>query len=225
MMKPLWGWAMLGRAGILAIAAVCLALPAAAQQQQAQQQQQQLQQQRLRPGRFVRAPLVQSRSLTVDMEGARRQARAPLNKVGRQINLNFIANNKALFDRVSIPVFLPSEPPLAEHLRLFPNGAHYAVSSNSRGMSFHMTGHGRAFDLAPAAVRRLPQGTFRSRIPLDGIVIEHTESGIDASFNRFGAAYSIALECADPTDFRCNDEQFVRGLVARLMVVIPGESQ
>jgi hypothetical protein len=198
---------------IVAVAA-SLALTASAQQPALRQAGQ---------ARFVRAPLVSPRILAVDLQSARLQVRAPLNQRGRLINLRFIASNRALIDQVAIPVMLPSEPPLASNLRLFPNGAHYAVSSKSGGMSFHMTGHGRAFDLMPAAARRLPGADFRARIPNDGIVIEHTEFGIDASFRRFGAAYSISLECADPSDFRCYDETFIRGLIARLMVVIPGD--
>jgi hypothetical protein len=177
------------------------------------------------PLRFVRAPLLAARPIALDMQTARGQSVAPINQRGRLINLRFIHNNKPLIDKVAIPVMLPSEPPLANNLRLFPNGAHYAVSSKSGGMSFHMTGHGRAFDLMPMAARRLPGSDFRARIPVDGIVIERTEVGMDASFRRFGAAYSISLECADPTDFRCTDEAFIRGLIARLMVVIPGDPQ
>ncbi len=184
------------------------------------------QQQRLRPlARFVRSPLIQSRALAIDLKGAGVEAKGAPTQRGRRINLRFIAANQALIDQTTIPVLLPSEPPLARNLMIFPNGAHYAISSHSGGMSFHLTGHGRAFDLAPAAVRRLPRADFRARIPADGVVIEHSESGIDASFNRFGAAYSISLECADPADRRCNDEMFVRGLIQRLMVVIPGASQ
>jgi hypothetical protein len=77
----------------------------------------------------------------------------------------------------------------------------------------------------PAAARRLPHADLRARIPTDGVVIEHTEFGLDASFSRFGAAYSISLECADPTDRRCIDDAFVRGLISRLTVVIPGDPQ
>ncbi len=200
---------------IVTAAAASLALAASAQSQQRPQ----------RLARFTRAPMLETRALILDLEGARRQVRTPINQRGKQINLRFIAANRPLIDQIAIPVLLPSEPLLAEHLRIFPNGAHYAASSRSGGMSFHMTGHGRAFDLMPAAVRRLPHADLRARIPADGIVIEHTEFGLDAGFSRFGAAYSISLECADPTDRRCIDDNFVRGLVARLMVVIPGSSE
>jgi hypothetical protein len=227
-MQPRWG------TSIIAAAAASLALTASAQQATpfapnsltaaTQAQPAQSEGTVRRPGRFVRAPLREARLLAVDMQGARGQSRSPINQRGRLINLKFIATQKVLIDQITIPVLLPSEPLLAEHLRIFPNAAHYAVSSSSPGMSFHMTGHGRAFDLMPAAVRRLPRADLRARIPADGVVIEHTEFGLDASFNRFGAAYSISLECADPADPRCTSDVFVRGLISRLMVVVPGEA-
>lgn len=216
-----------GRALVVAAAAACIALAASAQPAPQKQQRQQQQQQRPARLRFQRAAMREARLLAIDMEGARRQGRVPINQVGRQIDFKFIRQNKVLIDQITIPVLLPSEPALAEHLRIFPNEAHYAVSSTGQGgMAFHMTGHGKAFDLMPAAVRRLPHADLRARIPGDGIVIEHTEFGLDASFNRFGAAYSISLECADPVgDKRCADDAFIRGLVARLIVVIPGDPQ
>jgi len=238
-----------GRALIIVVASASLALAASAQQQPQQKpptfadqaerlkaqlfaQADQLKSEFLTPApqqrkpRFVRAQMREARLLALDMQGARTQARAPINQRGKAINLRFIAANKVLIDQISIPVLLPSEPPLAEHLRIFPNEAHYAISSTGQGgLSFHMTGHGKAFDLMPAAVRRLPHADLRARIPADGVVIEHTEFGLDASFNRFGAAYSISLECADPADPRCTNDGYIRSLISRLMVVIPGDSQ
>lgn len=207
------GWVMQARVLVIATTAV-LALGAPARSQAPRP-----------PERFVRAPLVQSRALALDLEGARAESRRAATQKGRRINLRFIAANQALIDRIRIPVLLPSEPPLARNLQIFPNQNHYAVSSRSGGMSFHMTGHGEAFDLGPETARRLPHADLRARIPADGIVIERTEAGLDAGFSRFGAAYSIALECADPTDRRCSDEAFIRGLVTRLMVVIPGTAR
>jgi hypothetical protein len=205
-----------------------LALSASAQQLAAPQQQPQAQPaqpaqgQKPRPFRYVRAAQIQARALQLDMAGAGRQALAPINQRGRQLNLKFIAANQAEIDKTSVPVLLPTEPPLAAHLRIFTRPRHYAASSESNGMSFHMTGHGQAFDLGQKTLRRLPGAALRARIPADGVVIERTEAGVDASFSRYGAAYSVSLECADPADRRCADEAFIRGMIARLMVVVPG---
>jgi hypothetical protein len=164
-----------------------------------------------------------SRALAVDWTSANKQARVPVNERGARVNLKFIAANRAMIDQLAIPMLLPSEPDLAAGLRLFPNGAFYSLSSSANGMSFMMTGAGRAFPLSPGAAKGLPQGQLSSRVPADGIVIEQTEAGIDASFTRFGVAYSIALECAqNHNDTRCKDDTYVRGVIGRLMVVTPG---
>lgn len=163
-----------------------------------------------------------SRALPIDWPAANKQARVPVNGRGQRVNLRFIAANRAAIDQVTIPVLLPGDPDLAPALRIFPNGAFYTVSSSSGGMSFVLTGAGRAFPLAPGTAKALPGGELSSRIPTDGVVIEPTEAGIDASFGRYGATYSIALECAQShADPRCKDDGYLRGVMARLMVVVP----
>ncbi len=165
-----------------------------------------------------------SRPLAVDWTAVRRLANAPVNQRGQAVNAKFIAANRGGINSVTIPVLLPGEPDLAPGLRFFPNGDFYTVSSSSNGMSFVLSGAGRAFPLPPATARGLPNGSLKSRIPADGIVIEQTEAGIDASFNRYGAAYSIALECAKSHDDpRCKDAVYLRGVISRL-VVVPGGS-
>jgi hypothetical protein len=60
-------------------------------------------------------------------------------------------------------------------------------------------------------------------MPTDGLVIEAGEAGLDVDFNRFGAAYSLSIQCDEPEgDKRCSDQAYVRGLVDRMGVVIPG---
>ncbi len=160
--------------------------------------------------------------LQLDWTAVSVQQRSPVNERGRAVNGRFIAANRGAINRIAIPVLLPGDPDLAAGLRIFPNGAFYTVSSTSNGMSFVLTGAGRTYPLPPATARGL-KGGLQSRIPADGIVIEQTEGGLDASFIRFGAAYSIALECANTLgDPRCTDPAYVRQVIARLMVVTPG---
>ena len=167
----------------------------------------------------------QSTPMPIDWAVAGRMAKTGVNVRGQTVNAKFLIANKAAIDKVSIPVLLPGEPDLAPGLRFFPNGAFYAVSSSYNGMSFVLTGAGRAFPLSPVTARGLPTGDLSSRIPADGIVIEQAEAGIDAGFTRYGAAYSINLECAKKTfDPRCKDESYIRGVIARLMTVVPGSA-
>jgi hypothetical protein len=163
-----------------------------------------------------------SRALAIDWAAANKQARVPLNQRGQRVNAGFIAANRAAIDQVNIPVLLPGDPELGSSLRIFPNGAFYTVSASASGMSFVMTGAGRAFPLAPSTAKALPKGELAARMPGDGIVIEQTEAGVDASFSRYGATYSISLECAQShNDSRCKDDSYIRAMIGRLMVVVP----
>ena len=165
----------------------------------------------------------QSQPLPVDQAAAGRLAKSPVNARGRTVDASFISANAPAINSVQIPVLLPGDPDLAPNLRIFPNGPFYTVSSKSNGMSFVLTGAGRAFPLSPAAAKNLPGGTLASRIPPDGIVIDGSEAGLNASFNRFGASYSISLECASPlADPRCTNPAYIRGVIGRLMVIMPG---
>ena len=215
---------------LLAGCAVALALSASAQQQRpraaaaraaaARQAQAQAQAPAVAP---PPANPAQSRPLQVDMQAAIRQSKTPTSAIGGLVNAAFVISNRPAIDRLKIPVLLPVDPDIALGMKLFPNGEFYTVSSTSRGMSFVLNGSGRAFPLPPAIARAMPKASLASRIPADGIVVEQTEGGVDASFVRFGAAYSISLECAKPRlDDRCKDDAYLRGVISRLMTVIPG---
>jgi hypothetical protein len=52
----------------------------------------------------------------------------------------------------------------------------------------------------------------------DGYRIVTNESGLTADFSRYGAAYTVTLECGSGTDPRCADEAHLRGLLGRLIV-------
>ena len=211
-MRPRTGALLIVAAGV-----VCLALSASAQQQRILA--------RRAAGVLGQTASGQSTPMPIAWAIASRTAKSPINTRGQSVNAKFLIANKAAIDVVSIPVLLPGEPDLAAGLRFFPNGAFYAVSSSYNGMSFVLTGAGRAFPLSPATARNLPTGDLSSRIPADGIVIEQAEAGIDAGFTRYGAAYSINLECAQKTaDPRCANAAYIRGVISRLMVVVPGSA-
>ncbi|KAA5805283.1 hypothetical protein F1654_04695 [Alkalicaulis satelles] len=53
----------------------------------------------------------------------------------------------------------------------------------------------------------------------DGVMVERDESGgLTASFTRYGAAYTVTVECGTYADPRCEDETAIRELVGRLVV-------
>ena len=175
------------------------------------------------------APTDGSRALAVDWPGAAAAQNSRFSARGRAVNAGFVAANRAKIDTVQIPVLLPGDPDLAAGLRFFPQGLDYVVSSNPHGMAFTLMGTGRAYPLGEGTSGGLGRGGVASRIPADGIVIRiparsgrQDGDGLNASFNRFGAAYTLSLDCDDHShDTRCTDEAYVRGVISRLLAVLP----
>jgi hypothetical protein len=154
------------------------------------------------------APAVaQAPSAPIDWDSARRDAQGRPGGPARRLIDTFAAANNAKIAAVSIPVLLPGDADLLQDLEIFPNGAFYSASSSSRGMGLLITGSGRS--LAAAAGHSPPQG----------IDIERSESGVEASFLRYGASYSVGVDCRRPEDERCSGPSYLRGLVSRLVVL------
>lgn len=165
------------------------------------------------------------RALAVDWTASKRYAEVSANARGGRVAAGFVGKNRAAIDSLTVPVLLPGDPDLVAGLRIFPHGDFYTISSTANGMSFVMTGHSKAYPLPPGAARGLGKGGLAGRIPADEIVIEGNESGLNADFTRFGAVYSIALDCRDRlADPRCGSEAYVRGVIARMTVVLPAGS-
>jgi hypothetical protein len=164
-----------------------------------------------------------STALPIDWISARRSA-GTYDNADKLVGLRpFIAANRADIDSLRLPVLLFADAGLNGQLRIFAHGDFYSLSSIGGGVAVTLTGYGRAYPLPASADTQLPSGGLRSRMPTDGLVIEAGEAGLDVDFNRFGAAYSLSIQCDEPEgDKRCSDQTYVRGLVDRMGVVIPG---
>jgi hypothetical protein len=151
----------------------------------------------------------------IDWSAARAQARADAGGRGRAIYSGFATQNRDRISRITVPVLAPSDPDLLTNLKIFPNGAGYSASASSRGMTFLITGTARVFGLGERTARTA------AGVGGEAVHIERTASGLDASFTRFGAAYSISLDCSRAEDSRCSDRAYARGLVSGLVAVTP----
>ena len=161
-------------------------------------------------------------ALPIDWAAAARAAADPANRSRLAGAIGFVDANRSAIDSLVLPVLLPADPGLLAGARIFAHGDFFTLSLDQPGMSLVLTGHARAFPLSTGAARMLPPGGLAALIPADGIVVEPGEAGLDADFARFGAAYSISLQCdALDQDPRCRDEGYVRGLIAGLTVVLP----
>jgi hypothetical protein len=134
----------------------------------------------------------------------------------------FLAANQGAIDTLAVPVLLPADPTQLKGAKLFVHGDFYTLSYSEPGLSVMLSGYARAFPLSDGAAAMLPAGGLRTRLPPDGVLIAPGETGVDADFQRYGAVYGLALECADfEGDPRCKDETYVRGLIAATLLAIP----
>ena len=121
-----------------------------------------------------------------------------------------------------IPVLVPnmgilsaSPPPT---VLLFPRPDFYTLSITGDGLVIEIFGTRLAHAVAPDA---LTARQLRATGP-DALRVSATEFGQVADFNRYGAAYSVTLECDNPqSDPRCADDVLVRRL-ARSLVIAAG---
>jgi len=91
----------------------------------------------------------------------------------------------------------------------------YDASFSIDGLSVHVSGTARINHRQPDAA--LAQALQAQRDG-QGLEITRDEGGHTALFSRYGAAYTVSVECASRSDARCRDDSALRDLVARLVV-------
>jgi hypothetical protein len=128
--------------------------------------------------------------------------------------------------RPSLPMLLPFEPTLlAAAIHVFPQTDSYSASIRLGDITVEVHGERRANILAKEdPLMRLARGQKTSmaagrEVP---VAIDKTEGGYDITFNRFGAAYLVAIECRQPeTDERCTNPAFIKKLAERMALAGP----
>lgn len=152
----------------------------------------------------------------------------------------------AALEKAPVPVLVPGRPGFLQNLRLSVGEHDYTASGRENGRLIQVFGTRRAFQPPKGAVlpRPQPDAQTRSAIaanlprvrtlsPADpnappnsilNVRVERTESGVDVAFGRFGAAYSVSIECPNPeTDEACADGPVLD--LVRNMQVIGGGGQ
>lgn len=125
-----------------------------------------------------------------------------------------------------LPVLVPNMAALGDTppptVLLFPHTDFYTLSISGDGLVIEVFGtrlaHARAPDALTARQLRATGA--------DGLRVSATEFGQVADFNRYGAAYSVTLECDNPgSDPRCADDELVRHIARSLVIAAgsPGE--
>ncbi|WP_417491175.1 hypothetical protein [Maricaulis sp.] len=125
-----------------------------------------------------------------------------------------------------LPVLVPNmaslnatQPPT---VLLFPRPDFYTLSITGDGLLIEVFGTRLAHAVAPDAITARQ---LRATDP-DALRVSATEYGQVADFNRYGAAYTVTLECDNPQgDPRCADDVLVRHITRSLVIAAgsPGE--
>jgi hypothetical protein len=125
---------------------------------------------------------------------------------------------------VHMPVLLPTAA-VAEAMTtraggepgmmLMTRAAFYDAAFNVDGMSMQVSGTRLINHRGNAVARVADMNRGRGS---DGYRIVTNESGLTADFTRYGAAYTVTIECGSGTDPRCADETYLRAVLDRLFV-------
>lgn len=122
---------------------------------------------------------------------------------------------------VRLPVLLPrwgstvfTRPGGEPGVMLITRSHVYDASWYETGLSVHVSGT-RVINHVGEGVRSAMLDRGRGS---EGVRIQRDEGGLTADFSRYGAAYTLSLECESRTDPRCADEMALRQLIAGLVV-------
>lgn len=124
-----------------------------------------------------------------------------------------------------LPVLMPTLEALdlgaAPRTRLFPRENFYTLSIRGPNILIEVFGTRLAHAEAPDAASQR-----RLLARASNLDISQTEYGVEVNFNRYGAAYSITIECTNPrTDLRCRQTDYAQRIAETLVIAggTPGE--
>ena len=140
-----------------------------------------------------------------------------------------------------VPVLAPPDVGLLQTAQFHPGDRQYTLTVEREGQVIEIYGATRALQpppgaaWPPAAAPARPVTTAAVRVPavpaavaraeargLEDVRAERTEYGVDVSFTRFGAAYSVTFVCDAPAAASCSEAAAVQ-FAAALELVGGGE--
>jgi hypothetical protein len=124
--------------------------------------------------------------------------------------------NPAAVDMTRVPILLPTDGDLTAGARIYSFGDYYTITADAPGAGVSLSG--------TTAVVPLPAGAPLKITPMgpEGATSQRTVDGQLISFVRYGVLYTVEVRCDAPTDPRCVDDNYVRGLAAKTTAVVMG---
>ena len=124
--------------------------------------------------------------------------------------------DKAAVDATRVPILLPTDADLTAGARLYSFGDYYTLTADAPGAGVSLSGTTTVVPLpAGAPLKITPMGP-------EGATTQRTVDGQLISFVRYGVLYTVEVRCDAPTDPRCADDNYVRGLAAKTTAVVMG---
>lgn len=158
-------------------------------------------------------------AVAVDWDAARIDAEVQAADPANPVALRPVNARAADLDQVTLPVLLPARDVVALNgatTRLFTRANFYTASVIGNGVLIEVFGtrQHHALPPDPATERRIAEAR-----DADGYLLTQGEGSWEAAFNRYGAAYSVTVECADPLAAPCANGDYARALAAALLIV------
>lgn len=124
--------------------------------------------------------------------------------------------NQAAVDQTRVPILLPVDETLTAGARLYSFGDYYTITADAPGMGVSLSG--------TTTVVSMPANTPLKIDPVgpEGVTSQRTVDGQLISFTRYGVLYTVEVRCDAPTDPRCADDNYARGLLAKTTAVVMG---
>jgi hypothetical protein len=124
--------------------------------------------------------------------------------------------NQAAVDMTRVPILLPADADLTAGARIYSFGDYYTITADAPGAGVSLSGTTAVVPLpADAPLKITPMGA-------EGATSQRTVDGQLISFVRYGVLYTVEVRCDAPTDPRCADDNYARGLAAKTTAVVMG---
>ena len=124
--------------------------------------------------------------------------------------------NQVAVDATRVPILLPTDTDLTAGARIYSFGDYYTITADAPGAGVSFSGTTTVIPLPGSVPLQItPMG-------LEEATSQRTVDGQLISFVRYGVLYTVEVRCDAPTDPRCADDNYARGLAAKTTAVVMG---
>ena len=122
------------------------------------------------------------------------------------------ATQSEKIDGLGVPVLLPSNPELISRAEIVTGATWYAASMNHDGINVVIHGSKQSENLDMNV-------SDEARELMRNFTVYRTHEIVTLTFNMYGVAYSLDIECAAPTtDDRCNKDETIMTMAENLVL-------